>query len=168
MKFQSGTVVSIFAAAVVVTASTQSAQATAVFTDTFGSGSTVNAASPLPAPTATSTSYEIASTKNDTNPASTIASGDLSIKQVATTSGVTEVQALFAATPVTLSNAGDSIDMRLTFTPTTLGIAGDSDTLYFGLYNSGSPSSAPLTNLQNAGLSTATTSPTGGVGGWQV
>jgi hypothetical protein len=141
------------------------ANAAVVFNDTFDAGSTINA-SPV-APTATATSYEVASTKNDSGSnASTIASANLALKQVATTSGVTEIQALFTATPVTLATAGDTVDLRMTFTPNNLATSAFADTLYFGLYNSGSPASLPLNTLQNAGLSTATTSPTGGAAGW--
>ncbi len=143
----------------------EGAKAGVVFSDTFAGGSSLNPAT-YPTVTSTSTGYDVASTKNQ-SPASTLASGHLKIGLAGTTSGVDEVQALFAASPVVLASAGDSIDYQLVFTNTTglLG-GGTSCVLYAGLYSSGG--TAPISGLNNSGLSTGlTTAATGGTQLWQ-
>ncbi|HVM62206.1 MAG TPA: PEP-CTERM sorting domain-containing protein [Verrucomicrobiae bacterium] len=128
-----------------------------VFSDTFGS-STLNGVS---SPTANSTSYDIASSKAA---GSAIGSGDLSILLPSTSSGLVEAQALFASTPIMLSNPGDYIQLTYTFTDSSnILISGKSSSqLWVGLFDS--YTSAPLTNLQNSGLST---NAAGGTQGWQ-
>ncbi|MGN6371361.1 MAG: PEP-CTERM sorting domain-containing protein [Phycisphaerae bacterium] len=139
------------------------ASAAAIFSDTFGSGSDINNAT-TSSPTATSTSYQVASTKSN-NPAPSITAGDLNVGLVSTSSGVTETQALFANSPVALTTAGDFVNFRMTFTNHGVGV-NTSDTMYFGLYNSGG--SKPVNGLLQAGLTTGdTTHATDGVAGWQ-
>ena len=84
------------------------------FEDDFTGGSTVNSATPL-APTVTSTSYEIISSKTYTPNPPTIDSG-LQFGIATTGGGGGEAQALFSATPVTFSTAGDYIQLTVTFT----------------------------------------------------
>jgi len=141
------------------------AMATTVFSDTFGSGSTVNQAANTP--TANSTTYEVASTKATT---SSISAGDLKVGLAATSSGFVEVEALFTASPVTLSNPGDYVDFTLTFTDTTniLLTTKSNSSLTMGLFNAGGI--APLGGvLANSGLNATAGSPyaTGGSQLWQ-
>ena len=127
---------------------------TPVFTDHFSSGSTTNGISiPGGTPTASSTSYDIASPKTATNLAP---AGHLKIGlSAATGSGYFEAQALFAGTPVTLATVGDYINFSYTFTNSANLLAGGiKSAIFIGLYNSGGV--APLTNLANAGLYSAT------------
>jgi hypothetical protein len=149
---------------------TVTVDAAPIFTDTFTNGSTVGAAS-VPGGTASAsfTSYDIASTKNATT--STITGGTLSVVIPATTSGFSEAQAVFTASPVSLAAVGDSITLRYVFTDSANvmnGTISNSTALWTGLYNSGS--SLPLTTLANSALtSTATTGSilTTGVAPWQ-
>ncbi len=144
-------------------------QATTVFNDTFVNGSTIGAAS-NPAAAGNATSYAVASSKNSAN---TIAADNLKLSFTAsTTSGFMETQARFTDYPVTLTNVGDQITLTTTFKATTniiSGTAANGSYLCVGLFSSGSPSVAPLTNLANSGLSATASSPnsTGGVQLWQ-
>ena len=116
----------------------------------------------------------MASTKNNTGTQATLQRllpAILSIKQVSTTSGVIEAQALFTTTPVTLATAGDSVDLphdlpqpRVSVLPGPMPTRSISDCT-----TPAHPQARPsMASLTNAGLSTtATTSPTGGVAGWQ-
>jgi hypothetical protein len=106
--------------------------AASILTDTFGS-STMNAAAPA-APTATSTDYAVLSSKVAT--ASSIAAGHLITSIPSTSSGLVEVQAKFAATPVQLAAVGDYVQLSITFVPQSINTAG-SATLGGGLYVSG-------------------------------
>lgn len=151
------------------------ASATTVFSDTFNNGSVLNPTSPgsYPAVTANSTGYEIASTKNSTGSANNgISSGDLKYGYASTTSGFCEIQALFTNSPVALASTGDSIELTMTFTATS-GILSTGSTssaaIYWGMYNSGSPQSAPVSGLNNSGLNGTANSPfaTGGTQLWQ-
>ena len=143
---------------------------TAIFTDTFGSSTLNGTSTPGGTPTASSTSYDIASTKTDTN-GPTIGAGKLKLAlNGGTTAGYMEFQALFTSTPVQLVNVGDSINLTFTFTNTsgTLLSGGSGSFINAGLYNSGGV--APLTGantLNNSGLSTAATFAAGGCIGWQ-
>ncbi|HUJ10337.1 MAG TPA: PEP-CTERM sorting domain-containing protein [Verrucomicrobiae bacterium] len=136
-------------------------KAATVFSDDF-SGSTVQATS---TPTPTSTSYDLACNKAPNNNATaTIGTGHFTVTFPNTSSGIVEMQALFASTPVTLSSAGDYIDFQLTFTEVggvMTASASKSSNLAMGLYNSGGV--APLTTL-NAG--TEGNAAAGGVQGW--
>lgn len=106
---------------------------TVIFTDTFGSGSTLNSATPAD-PTTNSTAYQMLSSKSWTG--QTIAANQLRIGMVATSSGLCEWQALFTTNPVSLVNINDSIQLRITFT-NTAGLLSGTSQLGFGLYNSG-------------------------------
>ncbi len=135
---------------------------TTIFNDTFGT-STLNSATNTP--TSTSTNYNILSTKDGTT--SSIAANDLQGKLAAATgTGAWEAQALFTLSPVTLVNAGDSIEETMVFTPTNIA-QGSTSTLLMGLYNS--HGSAPANSLSNAGLSNVTSSPfaTGNAANWE-
>jgi len=148
-----------------------SVDAAPIFTDTFTNGSTVGSASvPGGTPTASTTSYDIASTKNSTT--SAITSGTLQVVIPSTTSGFSEAQAVFSATPVTLAAVNDSINLRYTFTATANVLTGtgmgNTSQLWTGLYNSGS--SLPLTTLANSALTATSTSGailSTGVANWQ-
>jgi hypothetical protein len=134
-----------------------------VFSDNFSGGSTLNSTSPA-APTSTSTAYQLISSKNR-SPSPTIAADHLRFGIAATTSGSMEVQALFTGTPVTLSTAGESIELKVTFTDTS-GILTQSGQLAFGLYNSGgvAPLAGGLNGTATNGTSAHTTD---GVSGWK-
>ena len=114
---------------------------TVVFSDTFASGglSTLNPTAASPGTlTATRTAYCIGSSKNATT--TTIAAGALTLSTPATSSGYTEAQALFTATPITLNAAGQYIEIYYTFTNTANtfnGTAKDNSQINLGLYNSG-------------------------------
>ena len=136
--------------------------ATTIFSDTFGS-STLNSATNTP--TATSTNYDFLTTKDGTT--STIGAGDFhGLLAAATGTGAWEAQALFTLSPVTLVNAGDSIEETMVFQPTNIA-QGANSTLLMGLYNS--HGSAPTNALSNAGLSNVTSSPfaTGNAANWE-
>ncbi len=131
-----------------------------VFSDTFGSGSTING-TPT-APTATTAAYQ--NWSQGANPASySIASGALHFAARNTASVFSEVQAQFASTPVTLATAGDYLDLTLVFTDTSnvlLSGQNASAQLDIGLYNS-----SGVLPLQGGRLDTAT-SATGGAAGY--
>jgi hypothetical protein len=141
---------------------------TAVFTDTFSDGSTINGTStPGGIPSASSTSYDFASTKTGVE---SITANNLSMAlSSATTSGFVEAQAVFTSSPVTLVTPGDYIDLTYSFTDTANLLAGGTSAgIMTGLYNSSGV--APVAgSLNSAGLSTATGSPyaTGYTAGWQ-
>jgi hypothetical protein len=132
------------------------------FSDTFGT-STVNPSTPA-APTPTATSYEVLSGK-PWNPTPAIASGDLEFGIGSTSSGVIEVQALFASPAVALVSTGDFIQLMVTFT-NTAGILSQSGNWGFGLYNSGGV--APIGGGLNGTMTTSSsTAATGGAQNWQ-
>ncbi|HEX4055087.1 MAG TPA: PEP-CTERM sorting domain-containing protein [Tepidisphaeraceae bacterium] len=157
-----------------------------VFNDVLATnGSTINSAAqsyvsptnPDPAtPTATSTNYDVASSKNATT--SSLTSGSpLQLTIPSTSSGVSEVQALFTSTPLPLINVGDAIELTVTFTDNTGLNINSSSSVDIGLYNSGG--SAPYSNLQNGTATSPSTvtginnsgaglpnDNTGGVAGW--
>jgi hypothetical protein len=135
---------------------------TSVFSDNF-SASTLNSATPT-APTATSTSYELSSAKT-WSPAPSIASGDLKFGIAASSSGVIEVQGLFASSPITLGSAGDYIRMSVTFVNTS-GLLTQNSILGFGMYNASGV--APIAGgLNGTAISTSTGAATGGAQNWQ-
>lgn len=146
------------------------AWAQVVFSDNF-STSTLNAAS---IPTANSTSYDIASVAN-ANSLSSIGSGDLRLSQPASSSAITQAQALFTNTPIKLTNVGDYVEFNITFTDTSNVLTNNGSTsaaFYMGLFSS-EGGTAPKTDLGNGssasgtGLnSTGTTDATGGVQNW--
>ena len=148
-----------------------------VFNDSLATnGSTLDAAGQsypnTATPTATSTNYDVASSKNST--ATTLSSGSpLMMQMVSTTSGITELQAVFTSSPVTLVNVGDSVELTTTFTDTSLIATAGSSAAYFGLYSSGG--NAPFNNMGNGSSSSPTITGlnnaqindnTGGVQGW--
>jgi autotransporter-associated beta strand protein len=137
--------------------------ATVFFSDTFGSGSTLNSATPA-APTANSTAYQLSSSKTWV-PTPAISSGDLKFGIGTTTSGGVEAQALFTTTPVALVLDGDFIRLTVTFT-NTAGIQTANCLLGFGLYDSGLV--APHAGGLNAtALNSVSDKATGGVQNWK-
>jgi pectin methylesterase-like acyl-CoA thioesterase len=145
---------------------------TTVFNDTFGSSTLNPTAATWVAPTATSTVYEIASSKTATG--TKISGGALTLSTTATSSGLTEAQAVFTTTPITLSAAGQYIEIYYTFTDTSTvfnGNGANNESLYLGLYYSGGSGPTNGTLLWNGGLTSSTTSPypdaaTGGAQDW--
>ena len=108
-----------------------------VFSDTFGSGSTLNG-TPT-APTSTSASYQ--NWSQGAAPAGdSIASGSLVFTGRSTSAVMTEIEAQFTTTPVTLTTVGDSINLIITFTDTAdilLATDNSNASLNIGLFNSG-------------------------------
>ena len=142
---------------------------TTIFSDSFVNGSTLNPTAASPGTlTANRTAYEIASSKGAT--ATAITSGALTFGNFSTSSGYCEGQALFTASPITLSSAGQYIEVYYTFTATTTlfnGNAGDNEQISIGLYNSGNSAPTNGTLLWNSGLaSSAITATNGGTKGW--
>ena len=134
---------------------------TTVFSDQFNAGSTIDQAPGTP--TATSTSYEFGA-GNTNNTAVSVNPGDLSIALGNTSSVDGEIAALFAASPVTLANIGDFIDLQITWVATSnvfSGAATASTQVALGLYDSGG--SAPQ---QGATLITECEQPNGGAQNW--
>ena len=130
-----------------------------VFNDTLNNGSTAQSASPAN-PTANSTAYEYFQQGGaPTTP--TIASGDLHLQGRTTTSSISEVQALFANSPVTLGTVGDWIGLTFVFTDTqNILVGGTTSSLNIGLYNSGGVKPTQGVRLDASG------SGTGGAVGW--
>ena len=114
-----------------------SSKATVFFSDTFGSGSTINSGSPAD-PTSTSAAYQMLSTKSQT-PTPAVTSGDLVFGIPSTGSGVMEIQALFATNPIALVLPGDNIQLTIVFTNTSgiLPASPGSSQIGVGLFNSG-------------------------------
>ena len=142
---------------------------TTLFSDGFVNSSPLNpTASTLVTPTANRTSYEIASAKNATG--SGISAGTFTLSTSATSSGFTEAQALFTTTPVTLTAAGQYIELYYTFKCTANvlnGTAGNSSGIYLGLYNSGGSAPTNGTFLWNGGMSSSSNNATtGGCQNW--
>ena len=143
--------------------------AVTVFNDTFANGSTVGGAS-NPVAAGNATSYDVASSR--TSPTNAIVANALRMGFGATTSGFIEAQTRFTNFPVALATVGNQISLTATFTATTNIISGTATAgsyLCIGLYNSGSPSVNPLTNLASAGLSgtAGSANANGGVKLWQ-
>lgn len=139
------------------------AQATVFFSDTFGSGSTLNSATPA-APTANSTSYQLMSSKSWV-PAPAISSGDLKYGIATTTGGHIELQALFRSSPVALVQVGDYIRLTVTFT-NTAGLLTNTGAMGFGLYN-GNQVQPIAGGINGTAVSGSTDKATGGVQNWQ-
>lgn len=137
--------------------------ATLFFNDTFGSGSTLNSATPA-APTASSASYQLMSSKSWV-PTPAISSGDLKFGIGTTTGGHIEAQALFTSTPVALVQAGDYIQMIVTFTNTS-GLLTANGALGFGLYN-GNQVQAAAGGLNGTAVNSASDKALGGAQNWQ-
>ncbi len=132
------------------------------FNDTFAN-STIASASPA-LPTQTSASYEVLSAK-PWNPTPSTAPGKLGFGIGATSSGVVELQGLFASPAIALLNAGDFIQLSVTFT-NTAGILSQAGFWSFGMYNSGGV--LPIAGGLNATLNTSTSNAaTGGAQDWQ-
>ena len=133
-----------------------------VFSDTFGDGSTING-TPT-APTANTAAYQ--NWTQGANPSGySIAPGALHFAARSTSSVFSEVQAQFAATPVTLTTIGDYINLVLVFTDTShvmLSAQNASAQLDIGLYNSGGV--LPLTGSRLDSGSAATGGAAGYVG----
>jgi len=156
---RANSVLPILTATGILGIASQSALAqTTVFSDTFGNGSTVQT-TPTP-PTANSTTYQWFQ-QGGTPATPTIALGDLHLAGRTTSSSISELQALFTTSPVTLQNVGDSLNFTIVFADTqNIFPASSASTLNIGLYNSGG--SAPVTGvrLDSSG------SGTGGAVGW--
>ena len=132
------------------------------FNDTFGA-STVDSATPA-APTKNSTSYEILSAKAWV-PTPNITGGNLTFGIGSTSSGVIELQSLFAVTPIRLEAAGDFVQLKVTFT-NLAGILNQSGYWSFGLYDAGGV--LPVPGGLNGGLSSSSAgSSTGFAQNWQ-
>ncbi len=141
--------------------STVGSSGATIFSDDF-STSTLNSPSPA-GPTATATAYQLLSSKT-WNPAPSIVSNSLRFGIGTTTSGHIEAQALFSATPVTLSAVGDYVELTVTFTNTS-GLFAQSGHLGLGLYGSGGV--APLAGGMNGTAVTNTAGVTAGAQGWR-
>lgn len=143
---------------VLILATTSSLVATAqtnFFVDNFTNGSTINNTTPSPAPpTTNSTAYQQISAKGFVPNPPTIGANDLKFGIAASTSGSTEIQALFAAKAVSLNSVGDYIQLIVVFTNTS-GLLTQSSQLGFGLYNSGQVQPVPggLAGTANTGSS---------------
>ncbi|MGA3066352.1 MAG: PEP-CTERM sorting domain-containing protein [Tepidisphaeraceae bacterium] len=153
--------------------------ATVIYDDTFGHGSTLITSGSYTAPTdgatpsASSAGYVVASNSAATGAGgSTIASGNLNlITSTKTSNGISEMEAVFTETPVTLS-VGGQIDLYVTFQSKAYVMLSGSSTsaaTFFGIFNSqASPGYSstllPDTNLGSSGLSSSDTNDeTGGV-----
>ena len=130
-----------------------------VFNDNFTNGSTVQSGSPAN-PTANSTAYEYF-VQGTTPSASITASHALQLNGHNSMSQLSEVQALFTTTPVTLATVGDYIDLTVVFTNTQniYPVAG-TNTLNIGLFNSGGAKPVQGVRLDASG------SGTNGAVGW--
>jgi fibronectin-binding autotransporter adhesin len=149
-----------------------------VFLDTFGSSSLnqTNIPGGIPGGTASdltpysATSYTIGSSKDARN--TRISSGHFNLITANTSSGNTEAQARFSATPIKLESVGDYIELTYTFTDTRGVLQNDTSgtgTLLFGLFNSfgvAPQSGAAAASLQNSGFAALTTAATGGTREW--
>jgi autotransporter-associated beta strand protein len=143
-----------------------------VFYDTFGYSSLeqTNIAGGIPGglPTASQTSYTVASAKNALS--TTVGTNHLQLITSATSSGNSEVHALFTKFPVTLASVGDYVEMTYTFTdlaPVLQSSSAAADALFLGIFNSGgvAPQSGPV--LANGGFSSSlTTADVGGTVNW--
>ena len=142
---------------VALVASAGRSTAAVIFADSFGT-STMNAAAPA-APTASSTNYQVLSSGNATS--SSIAPASLQLNTANTSSRFSELQALFAAAPVALSQTGDFVELRVRFTAQALNSAA-SGTLNFGIYDSNGSAPVPGTQLNNSQMSNASSTHTSG------
>jgi len=144
------------------------AKATVFFSDTFGSGSTLTNVSPAN-PTTSSTAYQFASVK--TFPAwLNLAANDLRIGNPASSSGVSECQALFSTNPIILAVNGDYIQLTVTFTNTTGLLTAANGTLGVGLFSSGGVNGSvkPVPGGMNGTLTlNSNTVPTGYAQNWK-
>jgi fibronectin-binding autotransporter adhesin len=149
-----------------------------VFLDTFGSSSLnqTNISGGIPGGTASdltpysATSYTIGSSKDARG--TRINPGHFHLITANTSSGNTEAQARFSATPIKLESVGDYIELTYTFTDTRGVLQNDTSgtgTLLFGLFNSfgvAPQAGATAAILQNSGFTSATTAATGGTREW--
>lgn len=139
---------------------------TTFFADYFTNASTIDSYTLVP-PTTNSTSYETISAKTWTPPSS-ITSGDLRFGIPSTSSGTTEIQALFATNAVVLTEPGDYIQLVITFTNTSGPLTTGQSYFGFGLYNSGGSTNYPIAGgLNGVATSSYATNVTGGVQNWQ-
>lgn len=107
-----------------------------IFNDTFTSGNDI-IQSTAQAPTGNSSSFEYFQ-QGGTPATPTISDSGLHLVGRTTSSSITEVQALFASSPLTLSSVGDYVDLTFTFANTqNIFPASSASTLNIGLYNSG-------------------------------
>jgi hypothetical protein len=113
---------------------------TTVLSDTFGSD-TLNPASYVN-PTSTSTTWD--TTGNKTTTTSSISAGNL-IQGTVSTGSVTEADALFTTSPITLGSSGQYVQVQYTFTGTSL--SASAGYTLVGLFDSNG--SKPLTGLTN-------------------
>lgn len=151
-----------FAVAFTVTMGGSRIDAATIFSDNF-STSTLNSATPA-APTASSTNYQVLSTRNATT--SSIGAGSLDLALENTGSAFNEIQALFATSPIALTQTGDYLQAKVAFTSQGLNQAGNS-TLNIALLNSGGVGPVPGAQLNNGQLDDAGVFTTGYAAGWQ-
>ncbi|HEY1663693.1 MAG TPA: hypothetical protein VGI03_14845 [Verrucomicrobiae bacterium] len=133
---------------VMALAATSGLSQTTFFSDTFNNGSTVDSATPVP-PTPNSTSYEVitcAATTN--NPTPSITPGDFLFGCGSTSSGISEMQALFSTNAITLASNSDYITLVVVFTNQSLNTASRAY-LAVGLYNSGASTNYPVPGGMN-------------------
>ncbi len=134
------------------------------FSDNFSNGSTINSVTPAE-PTANSTSYQTVSAKT-WNPVPSVTGGNLQFGIAATSSGVVEIQALFATNAIALTQVGDYIQMTVVFTNTSGLLTAANTFMGFGLYNSEQVS--PFAGgLNGTAVNSQNASATGGVQNWK-
>jgi hypothetical protein len=149
----------LIAVGILTGASTLFAQTT-IFDDTFGAGNGDSTQSAAPAdPTATSTAYEYFQQGGNPTAPTFPSAGDYHVAGRSTTSSISENEALFTSSPITLATAGDYLDLAITFTDTTQ-IYTAGGTINIGMFNSGGSKPAQGTRLDAAGEGT------GGAVGW--
>ena len=143
------------------------ARAATVLSDTFGT-STLNAETPG-APTASSTNYAVLSSKNTGG--SSIGPGSLNLTIGPTGSGLAEVQALFASTPLSLAAEGDYVELSATFVPTGIVYIGSGNAnINAGLFNSHGTTPVTGGQMNNGQLGSGETQiafATGFATGWE-
>ena len=126
-------------------------------------GGAASVASPFSA-----TSYTLASAKDCRT--SSVGAGHLKLITGATSSGNSEIAAVFAKNPISLAAIGDYLELTYTFTDTSPIMQSSSAataSLLLGLFNSGGSFPQSGTTLANSGLSSSlTTAATGGTAGW--
>ena len=140
---------------------------TTVFHDAFDTtaavSSSINSTGPTPAvPSLHATAYQQVATKVYSPAPPTVSAGHLKFGIVSTSSGASQIQALFSKYPVTLTNVGDYIELTVVFTNQAgLFNATANNALMLGLFNGGQQQPYP------GGQANSTLALTGGVEGWQ-
>ena len=137
------------------------AELSTVFNDTFGSGSTVNNATPIPAvPTLQATAYQQITAKALPSGTPSIAANQLRFGLPSTTSAVNMIEALFTKYPITLANTSESVEMTIVFSPVENLIGSPNSYLFVGLYDGGQVQPKP------GGLTASTAGSAGNAQNW--